>query len=98
MFVFVGEILQLDWPPIRISSNGKVVATSASTYLGINPDSFVALLANVGEHRLVTLDAVWMFIAQNVSLAGQAVVAIPTAKVRRVPVLGHCFRVFTTKN
>lgn len=57
--------------------------------LGVDADRLVALLAHVREHVLVALDAVGMLIAQHVPLAGQTFVALPTAKVARVPILRH---------
>lgn len=39
-----------------------------------------------------------MVVAQYVSLAGQALVALPAAEVARMPVLGHCLRVLAAEN
>lgn len=39
-----------------------------------------------------------MVVAQHVTLAGQALVALPAAEVARVPVLGHGLRVLAAEN
>lgn len=49
--------------------------------LRIDADRLVALLAHVGEHVLVALDAVRMLIAQHIPLASETFVALPTAEV-----------------
>lgn len=56
-------------------------------YLRINSNDLVALLACIGKYILVAFNAVRMIITQNVTLTGQALIALPAAKVARVPVL-----------
>lgn len=68
------------------------------TYLGIDSNDLVALFASIGEHIFVALNAVWMVIAQYISLAGEALVALPAAEMAGMPVLGHCLRVLATEN
>jgi hypothetical protein len=68
------------------------------SHLGVNADGLVALLANVGEHRLVTLDAVGMIVPEHVALPCQGLVALPAAEVAGVPVLRHRLRVFSAEN
>lgn len=63
--------------------------------LGINSDSLVAFLANIGKDGLVALDAVGMVVSQHIALSGQRLVALPAAEVARVPVLRHRLRVFS---
>lgn len=50
-------------------------------YLRVDPDDTIAVVASVGEDRLVALDAVRMLVAQNVALSSQRLVALPAAKV-----------------
>jgi hypothetical protein len=69
-----------------------------SRYLGVDSNQRAALLASVGKHALVALDAVGMLIAQNVTLTGQTLVAVPAAKVTRMPVLRHRLCVLATEN
>jgi hypothetical protein len=45
-------------------------------YLWIDADDFSALVAVVGEHVLVALDAVGVIVAKHVPVAGQGVVAV----------------------
>lgn len=68
------------------------------TYLGINADDLIALLATISENALVTLDAVGVFIPEHVALAGKRLVALPAAEVTAVPVLVHGLGVFTAEN
>lgn len=75
---------------------GKKKKTCA--YLRVDADDAVAIVTVVGENRLVTLDAVRMLVAQNVTLASQRLVALPATKVAQVPILRHGFRVFSAKN
>lgn len=69
-----------------------------SSYLGVDSNDLIALLAVVGKHLLVALDTVGVVIAQHVPLSGQGVVAMPAAEVVVVPILGHCLRVFAAEN
>lgn len=71
---------------------------SSSSYLGVDADDAVAVVAVVGEDGLVALDAVRMLVAQNVALPGQRLVALPATEVAQVPILGHGFRVLSAKN
>lgn len=64
--------------------------------LRIDADRLVALLAHVGEHVLVALDAVGVLVTQHVPLAGETLVALPTAEVTRVPILRHGLGVLAT--
>lgn len=68
------------------------------SHLGVDSNDLAAILAGVGEHRLVALDAVRVVILEDVALAGQAVIALPAAEVARMPVFGHRLRVFSTEN
>lgn len=70
----------------------------AITDLGVDADGLAALLAAVGEHALVALDAVGVVIAQHVALPGERLVALPAAEVPAVPVLVHRLRVLATEN
>lgn len=69
-----------------------------SSYLGVNADDFVALLAAIGEYALVALDAVGMLVSQDITLTSQRLIALPAAEVAAVPVLVHCLRVLATEN
>lgn len=71
---------------------------SGTIYLGIDADDFVAFLAAVGEDALVALDAVGMLVAQDITLARERLVALPTAEVTAVPILVHCLGVLATEN
>jgi len=62
--------------------------------LGVDANGAAAVVASVGEDGLVALDAVGMLIAQHVALTRQRLVALPTAEVPQMPILGHGFRVF----
>ena len=68
------------------------------THLGIDTDNLVALLTSVGEYILVTLDAIGMIITYYITLAGQALIALPATKMARMPILIHGLRIFTTEN
>lgn len=68
------------------------------TYLRIDADDFVALLAAIREHALVALDAVRVLVPQHVALPGQRLVALPATEVATVPVLVHRLRVLATEN
>jgi hypothetical protein len=74
------------------------VRARAVSHLGVNADGLVTLLASIGEHRLVTLDAVGMVVPENVALPCQGLVALPAAEVAGVPVLRHRLRVFSAEN
>lgn len=74
------------------------VAILVRQILRINADDTVAVVAAVGKHGLVALDAIRMLIAQHVALARQRLIALPAAKMTQVPILGHGFRVFSTEN
>lgn len=66
--------------------------------LRVDTDDGVTVLAGVGKHGLVALDAVRMVILQDISLTGQGVVALPAAEVTRVPVFRHGLRVLPAEN
>lgn len=68
------------------------------SYLGIDTDDFVALLAPIREHALVALDAVRVLVPQHVALPGQRLVALPATEVAAVPILAHRLRVLATEN
>uniref|UniRef100_A0A0N8BCT8 Uncharacterized protein n=1 Tax=Daphnia magna TaxID=35525 RepID=A0A0N8BCT8_9CRUS len=63
--------------------------------LRINADDSIAIVTVVGEDGLVALDAVRMFVAQNVTLPSQRLVALPATEVAQMPILRHGFRVFS---
>jgi len=71
---------------------------NAFTYLRVDANDLVALLARIGEHVLVALDAVRMIVPDDVTLSGEALVALPAAEVSGVPVLVHGFCVLATEN
>ena len=52
--------------------------------LGIGADGRLAVLAGVGEQRLVALDAERFLVAQDVAVAGQVQVAVEAREHRRV--------------
>jgi len=52
--------------------------------LGIGADRRLAVLAGVGEQRLVALDAERFLIAQDVAVTGQVEVAVETGEHGRV--------------
>lgn len=68
------------------------------SYLGIDTDDFVALLAPIREYALVALDAVRVLVPQHVALPGQRLVALPATEVAAVPILAHRLRVLATEN
>ena len=51
----------------------------------------------VGEEIFITVDAEWVFVSQDVTMARQRHVTVPAGKVPGVPVLVHGFRVFSRK-
>jgi len=57
--------------------------------LGIGADRRLAVLAGVGEQRLVALDAERLLVAQNVAVAGQVEIAVETGEHRRVLLHDH---------
>lgn len=67
-------------------------------YLWIDSNDLVALVARIGEHVFVAFDAVWMLVAQYIPLASQALIALPAAKMSRMPILVHCLRVLSAEN
>lgn len=74
------------------------IVPNTLTYLGVDANDLVALLARIGEHILVALDAVRMIVPDDVTLSGEALVALPAAEVSGVPVLVHGFCVLATEN
>lgn len=68
------------------------------TNLRVDADDFIALLACVGEDILVAFNAERMLVSQHISLTGERLVALPAAKMARVPVFGHRLCVFTAEN
>jgi len=66
--------------------------------LRVNTNGPAALFASIGKDRLVTRDAVGVLIPQHVALSGQALVALPTAKVLSMPILVHGLSVLATEN
>jgi hypothetical protein len=96
VLVFVAQILwEKEETPLE---SGEIIMSRVSRYLGVDSNQRAALLASVGKHALVALDAVGMLIAQNVTLTGQTLVAVPAAKVTRMPVLRHRLCVLATEN
>lgn len=93
---WVGESTSLS--PIHLRYRGRSAASASRTYLGVDADDFVALLAAISEHALVALDAVRMLVPEDVALPGQRLVALPAAEVAAVPVLVHRLRVLATEN
>lgn len=82
----------------RLKSRKSRKSFRGWVYLRVDADDAVAVVAVVGEDRLVALDAVRMLVAQNVALPSQRLVALPAAKVAQVPILRHGFRVLAAKN
>lgn len=68
VLVFVGEILEEI--QIEVSCDPQMISHSC-THLGIDSYDLVALLAVVGKHILVALDAVRVIVTQHVPLPGQ---------------------------
>ena len=68
------------------------------SYLRVGADGHLAFLAAVGEQVLVALDAVGVFLAQDVTVTGQAHVTVPAGEVTAVPVLIHGFRVLARED
>lgn len=68
------------------------------THLRVDANDLAALLARIGEHVLVALDAVRMVVPDDVTLSGEALVALPATEVSGVPVLVHGFCVLATEN
>lgn len=66
--------------------------------LGIDSDGLGTFVAGVGKHLFITADAIRMFIAQNVTLACQRIVTLPTTEVSRVPILIHGFGIFAAED
>lgn len=66
----------------KINPANKTIKISYRTriefdiYLGINSDCLSTLIAVVGEHVLVALDAVGMIISQNVTVASKGIVTM----------------------
>jgi len=58
-------------------------------YLGIGADGCFAVLAGVGEERLVALDAEWLLVAQNVAVTGQVEVAVEAGEHRCIRPFHH---------
>jgi len=57
--------------------------------LGVCSYEFCAFFAGVGEKLFVASDAVRMFLSQDISLAREILVAVPTGKMLRVKFLVH---------
>jgi len=92
-----------DYPHMAVNSVYERFMASDSpfnafTYLRVDANDLVALLARIGEHVLVALDAVRMIVPDDVTLSGEALVALPAAEVSGVPVLVHGFCVLATEN
>ena len=86
-------------PPIGYSIDKLLLDPSEClTYLGVDTDDAVAIVARVGEDGLVAFDAVGMLVAQDVALPSQRLVALPATKVAQVPILRHGFRILSTEN
>lgn len=68
------------------------------SYFRIDSNDFVALFARIREGRLVAGDAVRMLVPKNVTLSSQRLVALPAAKMRRMPIFVHRFREFAAEN
>jgi len=65
---------------------------------GVDSNQLITLIAGVGKDRFIAADAVGMVITEDITLARQGLVALPTAEVGRVPVLIHRLRVLSAKN
>jgi len=57
--------------------------------LGVCSYEFCAFFAGVGEKLFVASDAVRMFFSQDISLAREILVAVPTGKMLRVKFFVH---------
>jgi len=66
--------------------------------LGVCSDDFSAFFAIIGEKLFVASDAVGVFFPEDVGLAGQRFVAIPTAEMLGVEFLVHGARVFARED
>lgn len=82
-------------PTVKV---GEGLKCSKIPYLRVDSDDFVALLAGVGEYGFVAFDAVRVVIAQHIPLASQRLVALPAAKMCRMPVLIHGLRELAAEN
>lgn len=74
------------------------LVTESGAYLRINADGLVAFFAAISEDAFVALDAIRMFIPQDVALAGERFIALPAAEVAVVPILVHRLGVFAAEN
>jgi hypothetical protein len=62
---------------------------------GVRSNDSLAFLTRVSKEVLVAFDAVRMFIAENVPVTGEIEVTMEARKVTAVPILVHCFCVFS---
>lgn len=81
-----------------IRKSSQKSSQKTPTNLRVDADDFIALLACVGEDVLVAFDAEGMLVTQHVALTSERLVALPTAKVARVPVLRHRLCVLAAEN
>jgi hypothetical protein len=65
----------------------KSIKITIKIYLGINSNECTTFLTSVGKNTFIALDTVWMFISENVTLTGQALIAVPATEMTRMPVL-----------
>jgi len=66
--------------------------------LGVGADGRLTLLTRVGKEILVALDAVRMFLTQDVTVTGQVKVTVPAAEVTAMPILIHGFGVLARED
>jgi len=68
----------------RTPTGGEIIYDYVCVNLGICADWRLAVLAGVGEERLVALNAERLLVSQNVAISGQVEVAVETGEDRRV--------------
>lgn len=75
-----------------------MLCNGSVTYLGIDTDDLIAFFASIGEDILVAFNAIGMIVTYDITLAGEAFIALPAAEMAGMPILIHGLCVFTTEN
>lgn len=83
---------------MKNNNNHDTKIGGSSAYFGVDANQLIALIAGIGEDRFIAPDAIRVIITEDVTLARQGLITLPTAEVGRVPVLIHCLGVFPAKN
>jgi len=66
--------------------------------LGLSANWFLAFFTCVGEIILVTFDTIRMLFSKDVTMTGQGLIAVPATEMTTVPILFHCFCIFTVED